>query len=76
MTNKLKIHKGLTLGEGQRAVLIEEVNSENIYLRLQNDSQRRIIPTQLILDLLSNFRKLKKQKLFVKKTKIIHFNLF
>ncbi len=52
MINKLSLYKGLTLGEGNRAISIEKVNSENIYIRLQNASQRRIIPSQLILDLL------------------------
>ncbi len=56
MKNKLNLYKGLTLGEAGRAISIEKVNSENIYLRLQNDNQRRIIPTQLILDILPHLR--------------------
>lgn len=56
MENTLSIHKGLILGEGSRAITIEKVNSENIYLRLQSDFQRRIIPTQLILDLLPHLK--------------------
>lgn len=55
MINKLKIHKGLILGDGQKTILIEKVNSENIYLRSQNHAQR-IIPTQLILDLLPHLK--------------------
>jgi len=49
---KLNLYKGLILGDGSRAISIEKVNAENIYVRLQSDSQRRIIPTQLIVDLL------------------------
>ena len=56
MKNKLNLYKGLTLGEGNKAISVEKINSENIYLRLQNDNQRRIIPTQLILDLLPHLR--------------------
>ena len=56
MKNKLNLYKGLTLGEGGRAISVEKVNSENIYLRLQNDNQRRIIPTQLIVDILPHLR--------------------
>jgi len=52
MKYKLMLQKGLVLGEGSRAISIEKVNAENIYVRLQNDSQRRIIPSQLIIDLL------------------------
>lgn len=63
MRNKLSLHKGLMLGEGNRAVLIEKINSENIYVRLQSDFQRRIIPTQLILDLLPH---LKSKKISIK----------
>lgn len=63
MRNKLSLHKGLMLGEGNRAILIEKINSENIYVRLQSDFQRRIIPTQLILDLLPH---LKSKKISIK----------
>ncbi len=56
MITKLKIYKGLTLGDGNRAITVEKVNSENIYLRLQDGNQRRILPTQLILDLLLHLR--------------------
>ena len=56
MGNKLNIYKGLVLGEGSRAISIEKVNSENIYVRLQSDFQRRIIPTQLIVDLLPHLQ--------------------
>ena len=52
MGNKLSLYQGLKLGEGNRAISIEKINSENIYIRLQSDLQRRIIPTQLIVDLL------------------------
>ncbi len=56
MINKLNLHKGLTLGDGSRAITVEKVNSENIYLRLQDGNQRRILPTQLILDILPHLR--------------------
>ncbi len=52
MHRNLNIKKGIILGEGGRAIIVEKVNSENIYLRLEQDNQRRIIPTQLIQDLL------------------------
>jgi hypothetical protein len=56
MKNKLNLYKGLTLGEGNKAISIEKINFENIYLRLQSGNQRRIIPTQLILDILPHLR--------------------
>ncbi len=57
MGNKLSLYKGLKLGEGNRAISIEKTNSENIYVRLQSDlKQRRIIPTQLIVDLLPHLQ--------------------
>ena len=56
MKTNLNLYKGLTLGDGNRAITIEKVNSENIYLRLKDGNQRRILPTQLILDLLPHLR--------------------
>ena len=57
MTIKLKIYSEVTLGQGANLITVEKVNSENIYLRLQSNSSIRIIPTQLILDLLDPLNK-------------------
>ena len=46
----------MTIGEGNKTISIEKINSENIYVRLQSGSQRRIIPTQFILDLLQHLQ--------------------
>lgn len=56
MISKLTLYKGLILGEGTQALTIEKAGSENIYLRLHSTAQRRIIPTQLILDLLTHLQ--------------------
>ena len=56
MKKKLNLYKGLTLGQGNKAISVEKINAENIYLRFKISNQRRIIPTQLILDILPYLR--------------------
>ncbi|WP_448216654.1 McrB family protein [Endozoicomonas sp. 2B-B] len=44
----MKIKQGVVLGEGGRSLTIEKINAENIYIRMAQGNQLRIIPVIVV----------------------------
>lgn len=49
----MKIKSGVVLGDSARTITVEKINPENIYLRLADKNQLRIIPVLIIKDIIS-----------------------